>query len=314
MAKSPYKFPKNKISTSDFVEFCHLRLGVSPGRVIADIQTWLSEDQGAGDATLFSSFTKDAQSEMYIIAKESFVICGIMLMAEVFWTTSPEVEIFSDFKDGDVISKGDVVIAGRGSAAGFLLGERVALNLSSRLSGISQKTQQMVKALKKFSKKTPELLETRKTTPGLRIYEKYATRTGGARNHRHGLDSGVMFKENHLRTVGGIQKALAQAKKNAPILTRIEVEVTSLAEFSEAMLHGADVIMLDNFSLDDVKKAVAMLKKSKMNPKLELSGNLDNKDLAQLANLEIDYMSMGALIHKANWVDMSLQLYPKNKI
>jgi nicotinate-nucleotide pyrophosphorylase (carboxylating) len=168
----------------------------------------------------------------------------------------------------------------------------------------------VVEALKEAgSTGKPVVLETRKTTPGHRMYEKYATRVGGAQNHRHGLDAGAMLKENHLRSIGNICDALRLLKRTVPVLSRIEVEVTSLAEFRVALKEGADVIMLDNFSWDDVAVAVAERNVASSLAKLEVSGNLDGKSAERLVASGVDYASMGALVHKAVWVDMSLQLY-----
>ena len=305
----PYTMPTNKIETQEFTEFCNFGLGVSPSKILADIEGWLEEDHGSGDSTVYSGLKKNTLVQFFIIAKENFTLSCKPIMEQVFRHVSAnEVDIFSNFKDGDDIKKGDVVIGGKGKAASVLLAERVALNLCSKMSGVTTKTKKILTEIKKLN---PEiyLLETRKTTPGLRLYEKYSVRVAGARNHRHSLDGGAMLKENHLRSIGSIEDALYNLQNNLPILTKIEIEVTNLNEFRTALSLGADVIMLDNFSIENVK--IAVDERNKHNPriKLELSGNLDEKNLSEIVNTGVDYMSMGALIHKAIWVDMSLQVY-----
>lgn len=291
-------------------------LGIAPARFQRDVDMWLEEDFGSGDASVWTQNQPARRMKMEIIAKQEFTLCGLNFMAAVFQRThsASSCRLFSKFNDGDLVRKGDVVLSGEGDAAALLLGERVSLNLCARLSGVASKTRHMKSlidaAVGKINLRAPTLLETRKTTPGIRLYEKYATRTGGARNHRHSLDTGLMLKENHLRSFGGISKALNQAKSTAAILTRIEVEVSNLSEFKEALENGADVIMLDNFTLEDVREAVQLRQQAKFPVALEVSGNLTEANITEVAHLGIDFLSSGALIHQATWVDLSLQLYP----
>lgn len=290
------------------------QFGVSPQRIYKDIDAWLEEDSGGGDVSLWTQPVGTPEMKVEIIAKQDFMLCGLSLMAAVFHRTHASLSCLleSDFRDGARVKKGDVILRGRGDARCLLLGERVALNLAARLSGIASKTSAMLEIVEKSAARaqarSPRLLETRKTTPGIRLYEKYATRLAGVRNHRHSLDTGLMLKENHLRSFGGIAAALSSARKSIPLLTKLEVEVTNLNEFSEAVAGGADVIMLDNFALDDIKIAVAERSKSGRAIELEVSGNLSEENIAAYAGLGIDYLSSGALIHQATWVDMSLQL------
>lgn len=307
--RCPFLMPKNELTQTDFINFCTLKLGVTPNRILKDILQWLEEDHGSGDPTLFAAMDKNQTVQFFIVAKQDFTLSGLQIMQEAFYQASGgTTKLFSDFNDGDFVKKGSVVLGGLGTASSILLAERVALNLCSKISGISTKTKSILEDIRKYSAHI-SLLETRKTTPGLRIYEKYATRVAGARNHRHGLDTGAMLKENHLRSVGSIEESLDNLIKNIPILTKIEIEVTNLTEFAAALKKGADVIMLDNFSYKDVAQAVQQRNKINSNIKLELSGNLDEKNIEEISNLGVDYLSMGALIHKAIWVDMSLQLY-----
>ena len=307
----PYLMPKKELTGSDFLQFCQTRLGVSPTRVQRDLNAWLDEDHGAGDVTLFAALEDAGHGSMFIVAKQDFVLCGLQLMAQVFRTLGGgQISIYSDTQDGKQIARGEIVLAAEGPTSALLLGERVALNLSARLSGVSTKTREIFAELAAHRNgRTPTLLETRKTTPGLRIYEKYATRIGGARNHRHGLDGGAMLKENHLRAVGNLRIAVQRLKLNVPVLTKIEVEVSNLEEFRIALEEGADVIMLDNFSIDDVHAAVAERGAKNSPALLEISGNLDTKNIKDIAQCGADFASVGALVHKALWVDMSLQFY-----
>jgi nicotinate-nucleotide pyrophosphorylase (carboxylating) len=291
-------------------------LGVSPARVLRDIDSWLEEDAGGGDVTVWTQCPQSARMRWEIIAKQDFTLCGLFLMAAVVHRVhgaSPCL-VKSKFEDGSLVRKGDVVVFGEGHAAALLLAERVSLNLAARLSGVASKTNQMrsfvESAAAHSGARPPCLLETRKTTPGLRLYEKYATRVGGARNHRHALDTGLMLKENHLRSFGGIEAALASAVKHAPVLTRVEVEVSNLKEFDEALNGGADVVMLDNFALSDVRSAVERRNASGRAVALEVSGNLTEENIGAVAQMGVEFVSSGALVHQATWVDMSMQLYP----
>ncbi len=291
-------------------------LGVVPGRFHRDVDAWLEEDFGSGDASIWTQNPIARRMRVEIIAKQDFKLCGLYFMAAIFQRAHgfARCQLFSQFSDGAEVKRGEVVLRGEGDAAALLLGERVSLNLTARLSGVASKTLQMKRliqaAVAGYNIAAPALLETRKTTPGIRLYEKYATRVGGARNHRHSLDTGLMLKENHLRSFGGISAALQKARTEAAILTRIEVEVSSLPEFNEALRGGADVIMLDNFSLQDIKEAVELRRKSGHSVALEVSGNLTEENISAAAQLGVDYLSSGALIHQATWVDLSMQLYP----
>ncbi len=303
--------------TNTFVERQILSsLGIAPSRFLRDVDAWLEEDFGGGDPSVYTQSALGTRMRVEIVAKQEFTLCGLYLMAAIFHRTHGHVpcHLSSAFTEGATVRRGDIILSGEGDAAALLLGERVALNLGARLSGIAHKARHMKllvdKAAASRNIAAPQLLETRKTTPGLRIYEKYATRTGGARNHRHALDTGLMLKENHLRSFGGVAQALGRARENAPILTRIEIEVSNLGEFADALQGGADVIMLDNFSLQDTQDAVALRVKSGRDVALEVSGNLNEENIAAVAQLGVNYLSSGALIHQATWVDMSLQLYP----
>jgi nicotinate-nucleotide pyrophosphorylase (carboxylating) len=315
-ATNPFSLPARQRFAPEFSSWCASALGVSPRSVRRKLEDWLAEDHGSGCVTLWAGdlIAQNRFGAAVIVAKQEFVLSGLALMTEVFRLVSDgQVRVFSDLEDGARVAKGDVVFAAYGNAPALLLGERTALNLGSHLSGVSTQTARSVSLLDEASsrvgKAAPTLLETRKTTPGLRVFEKYATRVGGARNHRHGLDSGAMLKENHLRAAGDISRAVQALKKTLPVLTKIEVEVANLSEFDIALEQGADVIMLDNFKPADVVEAVRRRGKNAPGVLLEVSGNLDARDPSELVSFGVDYVSMGALVHKAHWVDMSLQFY-----
>jgi nicotinate-nucleotide pyrophosphorylase (carboxylating) len=316
------KLPKSEQHPHEFAHWCALSLGVSPGFVRNKINEFLVEDHGGGCATLIglSTGTKSPhprQAVACIVAKQDFVLCGLPLLAETFRLVSDgQAQFFADVADGDSVQSGQIMACIVASPSQLLLGERVALNLTSHLSGISTYTAQVVKKIKETCATKgllkPTLLETRKTTPGLRAFEKYATRQGGARNHRHSLDTGAMLKENHLRAFGGIEASLEKSIACVPFLTKVEIEVSTLAELKMALQKGADVIMLDNFSAEDTRLAVQLRSEAMSKVAFELSGNLDRKNLAEICSLGVEFLSMGALVHQSTWVDMSLQLYAPN--
>lgn len=314
LSAGDFALPRSVLSPRDVRNLCHVNMGTPYLSIEEELAAFLKEDAGAGDAAFLGGLNPTKNALMFIVAKEDFVLCGVFLMAVLFQLSLGEgAELFCDVKDGDLIKKGQVVLGGRGHPTGFLLAERSALNLASRLSGIATKTRQFTELLHSHSSSAPTLLETRKTTPGLRRYEKYATRVGGARNHRHGLDSGVMLKENHLRTTGlSLRDSILAVKKGAPALVKIEVEVGNLDELSEALGAQPDVIMLDNFSQADVTRAVELRNKTAPQILLEVSGNMDKADPQFIANCGVDFVSVGALIHGARSVDMSLQLFGAN--
>jgi len=310
------KKPENELTRTSVERQILSSLGMTPARLQRDVDAWLEEDFGGGDPSVWTQSALGTRMRVEIVAKQEFILCGLPFMALIFQKTHGHipVQLHSTFNDGETVRRGDIILSGEGDAAALLLGERVALNLAARLSGIANKTHAMKLLVERASARqnlgAPQLLETRKTTPGLRLYEKYATRVGGARNHRHALDTGLMLKENHLRSFGGVSGALGKARANAPILTRVEIEVSNLREFAEALEGGADVIMLDNFSVQDIQSAVELRKDRRRSVALEVSGNLTEENIAAVAQLGVDYLSSGALIHQATWVDMSLQLYP----
>lgn len=262
---------------------------------------FLQEDIGSGDITTESCVSADAVSSGYFIAKEPGVICGIDIAARVFALVDPKIRLAASSSDGNYISEGTKIAEISGPSRGILTGERVSLNLLQRLSGIATRTRIAAHELQ-GSRTT--ITDTRKTTPGLRVLEKYAVRTGGGTNHRFGLSDGVLIKDNHIRAAGGITNAIKAARVLAPHTIRIEVETETLQQVTEALEARADIIMLDNMDIETMKSAVSLIDGRALT---EASGNMDRQNLSEVAGTGIDFISMGALTHSVKAMDISLR-------
>jgi len=262
----------------------------------------LEEDIGAGDVTTQALIPADLQGEAHIRAKEKLVVAGLPVATRVFAKLDPEVQFAPQAQDGQEVEPGTVLAHITGPVAPILTGERVALNFLQHLSGIATLTKKMVEAVAFLP---VALVDTRKTTPGWRVLEKYAVRLGGGRNHRGGLFDGVLIKNNHLTATGSITEAVRRARKNVPHTLKIEVEVTSLAELEEALGIGADIIMLDNMSDADLAKAADLTLGRAL---LEASGSMTLERLPQVAATRVNFISVGALTHSAPAVDIHLRL------
>ena len=266
------------------------------------IRRALEEDIGHGDITTLSLITEEQQACGIFYAKSSGVLAGIGVSQAVFEYLDPGI-VFERLKnDGDKIVPGDEIAVVRGRARTLLTGERTALNFLQRLSGIATQTNRLVDLIK-YSK--AELLDTRKTTPGLRVLEKYAVGVGGARNHRFGLYDGVMIKDNHIKAVGSIHKAITSARQKVPHTVKIEVEVENLDQLREALEAKADIIMLDNMDSETMKQAVEIVKGQAV---LEASGGITSDNLLEVAKTGVDFISMGALTHSAVSLDISFDI------
>ena len=265
------------------------------------IRRALEEDIGNGDITTLSTVSEGKQIEGVFIAKEEGVICGLPVLSRIFEILDPSIHLECIVKDGDLVKKGGLIARISGSARIILTGERVALNFLQRLSGIATRTHA---AVQQISGTHAAITDTRKTTPGLRILEKYAVRTGGGSNHRFNLADGILIKDNHISAAGGISEAIARARKMAPHMLKIEVEVESFAQIEEALQSGADIIMLDNMSMEDMGKAVSMISHKAI---VEASGNMGDKDLLTVAQTGVDLISVGALTHTVRAMDISLR-------
>ena len=328
-----------------FDDFCLNRLGLPPDRIRTSLGAWLEEDAGHGDATVramgslagvlaSAGATPGATAGVAVprriraavVAKEPCVVAGLPLALETLrivhgqagWPATVGsvggVAVECAVAEGHSVAAGTTLLRVTGSASALLLAERACLNLLARLCGIATYTAGVAERLAACQpapgRRLPRLLETRKTTPGLKVLEKYATRAGGAANHRMGLDAGAMLKENHIRigqAAGYDLRSLIDAvSAGLPLLCGLEVEVATLQEFEIALDSGAAVIMLDNFSLADAAGAVQLRDRRGSMALLEISGNLDRRPLQDIVAIGVDLMSMGALIHQARWTDLSM--------
>lgn len=265
------------------------------------IMNALSEDVGTGDITTESTIPETARAHGLYKAKESGVLCGIGVAARVFELIDRDIE-FTPLKcDGDRIEKGEIIAEVRGKATNVLTGERVGLNLMQRMSGIATRTAEAVAQVEGTGAK---ICDTRKTTPGLRVVEKYAVKVGGGTNHRFNLADGILIKDNHIVAAGSITNAVRAARANAPHTLKIEVEVETFDELNEALDAGADIIMLDNMSCEDMKKAVGIVNGRAVT---EASGNMGDRNLKEVADCGVDLISIGALTHSVRSLDISLK-------
>jgi nicotinate-nucleotide pyrophosphorylase (carboxylating) len=265
------------------------------------IRQALTEDIGDGDVTTGATIPPDSESRAELVAKASFVVAGLPFAAEVFRALDRGVSFEPLVEEGRKVSKSAVLARLSGKTASLLRGERVALNILQRLSGIatlSAKFASRVEGLR------CQVLDTRKTTPGMRFMEKYAVRAGGCSNHRMGLYDGILIKDNHIRAAGGIKKAVRLARRAARRGMKVEVEAAALDDVREALEAGADVIMLDNMTLEEMKRAVRM---ARGKAALEASGNVTLRNVRQIAETGVDYVSVGALTHSAPAADISMR-------
>lgn len=273
--------------------------------VKAQLSAWLAEDIGSGDVTTMSTVPAGHRSKGIIHAKEAGVLAGMPLMRLVFGVVDPSLRIESRAQDGDRVERGTVLAVVEGASHSILTGERLALNLLQRLSGIATKTRIYVDAAEGYPAR---IVDTRKTTPGHRTLEKYAVRVGGARNHRFGLYDAVMIKDNHIKAAGGILAAVASAKARIPHTMMIEVEAESLEQAIEAARAGAHIVMLDNMSPARMQEACAELRRIAPHVVLEASGGIRPERVSEVAASGVDVISVGALTHSFAALDISLDL------
>jgi nicotinate-nucleotide pyrophosphorylase (carboxylating) len=272
-----------------------------PASVRQFILNALEEDIGSGDITSEALIPEEHTSTAVIIAKQSFILAGMPFVKEVFRCVDETVKFKPLAKEGARVKNKDILAKITGKTRALLASERVALNILQRLSGTATLTNEFAKRIKGFKAK---VLDTRKTTPGMRYMEKYAVRTGGGQNHRFALYDGILIKDNHIKAAEGIKKAIRLARKNHHLL-KIEIEVQNLKELKEALSAGADVIMLDNMPLKDIKEAVRL---SQGKALLEVSGNVTLDNIREIAETGVDFISIGALTHSAPAVDISMKI------
>ena len=261
----------------------------------------LSEDIGTGDITTLSTIPSDKTAHGRFIAKEDMVICGLDLAEHIFAKLDGGILFKTDAKDGDFIEKGTVFATVDGNAQNVLTGERTALNFMQRLTGIATRTREAVREVEGTKAK---ITDTRKTTPGMRVLEKYAVRVGGGTNHRFNLADGVLIKDNHIAVSGGIVNAVRNARNTIPHTLKIEVEVETKEQLFEALEAGADIIMLDNMSNDLMRECVDIIDGRAV---VEASGNMGEKSLRDVAATGVDIISIGALTHTVKAADISLK-------
>ena len=265
------------------------------------IRLALEEDIGSCDLTTELIVSESQKSVALIISKGNYVVAGLPFVNEVFRLAGQGTELGIFLNDGSMVEKGDVIAKVSGLTRTLLSSERVALNILQRLSGIATLTHQYVQKVKDLKVK---IVDTRKTTPCLRYMEKYAVRTGGGSNHRFGLDDGILIKNNHIKAAGGITAAIRAAKK-VHHLAKIEVEVENLNDLREALSSGADVVMLDNMSVEDMREAVEVAKGMAI---IEASGNVTIERVRDIAETGVDLISVGALTHSALAADISMKI------
>ena len=265
------------------------------------IRMALQEDITSEDVSTNAVMRSAVKGTVDLIAKEDGIIAGLDVYARVFQILDEKTEISFNFKDGDAVKKGDLLGIVTGDIRVLLSGERVALNYLQRMSGIATYTKQVSKLLE-GSKVT--LLDTRKTTPNCRVFEKYAVRIGGGCNHRYNLSDGVLLKDNHIGAAGSVAKAVAMAKEYAPFVRKIEIEVETMEQVKEAVEAGADIIMLDNMTPEMMKEAVELIAGR---AQTECSGNITKENIAKILETGVDFVSSGALTHSALILDISMK-------
>lgn len=278
--------------------------------LIERIKSWLREDVGAGDVTSSVTIPAGHQSKAVIHAKDNGIIAGITVAELVFQVVDPTLVFKPMVQDGDSVTKGTILAEVEGSTHRLLTGERLALNLLQRMSGIATRTRSYVDALEGLATK---LVDTRKTTPGHRLLEKYAVRVGGGANHRFGLYDAVMIKDNHIKGAGGITAAVERAREAIPHTMTIEVETENLDQVREALQAGADIIMLDNMHPERMREAVALIHEQSPHVKVEASGNVSLKTIRGIAESGVDVISVGRLTYSFESLDISLDLNEKKE-
>jgi nicotinate-nucleotide pyrophosphorylase (carboxylating) len=280
---------------------------IAPPNIILDpmLQDWLREDIGRGDRAtqaLLSGGRRESQATW--IAKQDGVVAGMPIAARVFQLLDAQAQFEILVADGQAVAAGTTIAQLSGGFDTLLMGERVALNLAMRLSGIATVTRQYVDRIADLPTR---FADTRKTTPGLRLLEKYASQVGGAVNHRMGLDDAAMIKENHIAAAGGIEPAIALVRAHIPYPMTIEVETENLDQVRQALTHGADIIMLDNMDLPTMTKAVQMIREMSDRIRIEGSGNVSLETIRGIAATGVDYISSSGPITRSTWLDLSMR-------
>ncbi|HEX8686216.1 MAG TPA: carboxylating nicotinate-nucleotide diphosphorylase [Pyrinomonadaceae bacterium] len=275
------------------------------GALFSQIGAFLNEDIGRGDITTQSTVMRSQSAKGRFIAKEAMVVCGLEAAEAVFATLDSQQQLEAFVSDGDEVEAGKVIARTTGFADVLLAGERLALNLMQRLSGVATLTRSFVRAVEGTG---AQIVDTRKTTPGLRMLEKYAVTAGGGRNHRFGLDDGVLIKDNHIALAGGVATAVRRAREAVGHLHKVEVEVTRERELRDAVEAGADILLLDNQTPEEARRLVEVARGLKPGLLLESSGGITLENVRAYAEAGVDLISVGALTHSARAVDISFKI------
>ncbi|MGD8192505.1 carboxylating nicotinate-nucleotide diphosphorylase [Brevibacillus ginsengisoli] len=271
------------------------------------IEEWLDEDIGFGDVTTASTIPATEQGRGILYAKEDGIVAGLPIAELVFEVIDPTLKFAPQVEEGVAVAKGQAIAEVSGSVQSILTGERLALNLLQRLSGIATRTNEFAKAIEGTKAR---VVDTRKTTPGLRMLEKYAVRVGGGHNHRYALYDAVMIKDNHIKGAGGITQAVQAARQAIPHTMKIEVETESMTQVEEALAAGADIIMLDNMSVELMREAVQLIAGRAV---VEASGGVNLDTIRSIAQTGVDVISVGALTHSVRALDISLDLNQRKR-
>ncbi|MBC2575157.1 carboxylating nicotinate-nucleotide diphosphorylase [Peptostreptococcus canis] len=261
----------------------------------------LKEDITFDDLSTSAIYREDKTAKISLLSKDKGILAGLDVFKRVFSINDPLVDFIEYKKDGDKITNGELVMEIIGNVRTILTSERVALNFLQRMSGIATQTKKYVEAL---GDENIKILDTRKTTPNLRLFEKYSVKVGGGFNHRYNLSDGIMLKDNHIGAAGSVKKAIEMAREYAPFVKKIEIEVEDLEMLKEAVDAKADIIMLDNMDIDMVKKAIEIIDKKAI---IECSGNINIDNISRYRGMQIDYISSGSLTNNANIVDLSMK-------
>jgi nicotinate-nucleotide pyrophosphorylase (carboxylating) len=275
------------------------------GALFSQIGAFLAEDLGRGDITTQATVARNTQARGRFVAKEAMVVAGLEAAEAVFSTLDSQQQIEAFVSDGEEVEEGKVIARTSGFADVLLAGERVALNLLQRLSGIATETRKYVKAIEGTN---AQIVDTRKTTPGLRMLEKYAVQAGGGRNHRFGLDDGVLIKDNHIALAGGVGAAVEKARAQVGHLHKIEVEISTEEDLREAISKGADIILLDNLTPEETVPLVLIAREASSHIRLESSGGITLANARAYAEAGVDLISVGSLTHSARAMDINFKI------
>lgn len=275
------------------------------GIIYAYAADMLKEDFGRGDITTQATVRGGMRGRGRFLAKQDFILCGLEIAEAVFGTLDNTIQLESHVYDGEAISAGSEFARIEGPANVLLTGERTALNLLQRLSGVATLTKAYVDAV---SGTSAHIVDTRKTTPGLRVLEKYAVTVGGGQNHRFGLDDGVLIKDNHIALAGGVRRAIEMARRAVTHLMKIEVEVQNQSQLREAIASRADVIMLDNMEVEEIRRSVEVIREKAPYAIIEVSGGVRLETVREFAECGVDLISVGAITHSATAIDISLKI------